>query len=131
MAKSSISIVVVDDEIELANLFKVYFHKAGFDAVSFTDPLMALDFIRNNAKEFTLLLTDLRMPLMSGIELAREIRKTNNKMKIILITAFMTADLIDDENFKNARIDSVVQKPVRFSSLKESIAQVLNQPLKN
>ncbi len=131
MAKSSISIVVVDDEIELANLFKVFFHKAGFDAVSFTDPLMALDFMRNNTKEFSLLLTDLRMPLMSGIELAREVRKTNNKMKIILITAFMTADLIDDENFKNARIDSVVQKPVRFSSLKESIAQLLNQPLKN
>jgi DNA-binding response OmpR family regulator len=131
MTKSSISIVVVDDEIELANLFKVFFHKAGFDAVSFTDPLMALNFIRNNTKEFSLLLTDLRMPLMSGIELAREIRKTNNKMKIILITAFMTADLIDNENFKNARIDSVVQKPVRFSSLKESIAQLLNQPLKN
>jgi DNA-binding response OmpR family regulator len=131
MARSSISVVIVDDEIELANLFKVYFHKAGFDAVSFTDPRMALDFMRNNTKAFSLLLTDLRMPHMSGIELAREIRKINNKIKIILITAFMTADLIDDENFKNARIDTVVQKPVKFSNLKEAIAQLLNQPLKN
>jgi two-component SAPR family response regulator len=70
------------------------------------------------------------MPTMSGIDLAGEIRKINENIKIILITAFMTEDLIDDERFKNARIDLVVQKPIRFTNLKESIIQLLNEPLK-
>jgi CheY-like chemotaxis protein len=74
-------------------------------------------------------MTDLRMPKMSGIELANEIRKINETIKIILITAFMTEDLTDDERFKSARIDRVVQKPVKFANLKESITQLLTQTL--
>ena len=130
MTKSSISVVVVDDEIELANLFKIYLQKFGFDAISFTDPRMALEYISDNFNTFSLILTDLRMPDMSGIDLAYEIRKVDKKIKIILVTAFMTEDLVDDEKFKNARIDSVVQKPVKFSELRQSIAQLLNQPIK-
>jgi uncharacterized protein YoxC len=41
----------------------------------------------------------------------------------------MTEDLIDDVRFKSARIDQVVQKPVKFATLKESIRQLLTQPL--
>lgn len=130
MSRSSFSVLVVDDEIELANLFKDYLQKIGFDAVSFTDPHVALDYIKYNSKSFSLVITDLRMPKMSGIDLAKEIRKVNEKIKIILITAFMVEDLIDDEKFKNARIDFVVQKPMKFTNLKESIVKVLNQPLK-
>ena len=130
MSRSSFSVLVVDDEIELANLFKDYLQKIGFDTVSFTDPQVALDYIKYNSKPFSLVITDLRMPKMSGIDLAKEIRKVNVKIKIILITAFMVEDLIDDEKFKNARIDFVVQKPMKFTNLKESIVKVLNQPLK-
>jgi DNA-binding response OmpR family regulator len=129
MTRSSISIVVVDDEIELANLFKIYLQNVGFDTISFTDPRMALEYIRDNSKTFSLILTDLRMPHMSGIDLAVEIRKLDEKIKIVLITAFMTEDLVDDHRFKNAKIDRVVQKPIKFTELRNSIAQLLNQPL--
>jgi DNA-binding NtrC family response regulator len=129
MTRSSISIVVVDDEIELANLFKIYLQNVGFDTISFTDPRMALEYIRDNSKTFSLILTDLRMPHMSGIDLAVEIRKLDEKIKIVLITAFMTEDLVDDHRFKNAKINRVLQKPVKFTELKSSIAQLLNQPL--
>ncbi|HKR74888.1 MAG TPA: response regulator [Candidatus Nitrosocosmicus sp.] len=129
MTRSSTSIVVVDDEIELANLFKIYLQNVGFDTISFTDPRMALEYIRDNSKTFSLILTDLRMPHMSGIDLAVEIRKLDEKIKIVLITAFMTEDLVDDHRFKNAKIDRVVQKPIKFRELRNSIAQLLNQPL--
>ena len=76
MSRSSISVVVVDDEIELANLFKEYLQKLGFDTVSFTDPRLALDYIKDNSKAFSLVMTDLRMPKMSGIDLARELKKS-------------------------------------------------------
>lgn len=129
MTESSISIIVVDDEIELANLFKEYIQTCSLNAVSFTDSLLALEYLKDNSKKFSLLMTDLRMPKMSGIDLATEVRKINENIKIILITAFMTEDLIDDVRFKSARIDQVVQKPVKFATLKESIMQLLTQPL--
>lgn len=129
MTESSISIIVVDDEIELANLFKEYIQTCSLNAVSFTDSLLALEYLKDNSKKFSLLMTDLRMPKMSGIDLATEVRKINENIKIILITAFMKEDLIDDVRFKSARIDQVVQKPVKFATLKESIMQLLTQPL--
>ena len=120
------SVMVVEDEKELAALFKVFLEKMGYDTVTFTDP-MALEFFKQGTKKFSLILTDLRMPEMSGIELAAEIRKFNDKIKIILITAFMVEDLMISETYKFAKINEIVQKPVKMASLREIIDTVLNQ----
>jgi CheY-like chemotaxis protein len=95
--------------------------------MTFTDPTMALEFFKQGTKEFSLILTDLRMPEMSGLELAAEIRKINEKIKIILITAFMVEDLMISEIYKIAKIDEIVQKPVKIASLKEIIETVLHR----
>ena len=126
---SSISVLVVDDEIELANLFRTGLQKVGFETISFTDPRTALEYIKDNFNTFSLILTDLRMPHMSGLDLAVEIRKLDEKIKIVLITAFMTEDLIDDFKFKNAKIDRIVQKPVKLAELRNSVAKILKQTL--
>jgi len=123
----SSSIMIVEDEKELASLFKAFLERMGYDAVSFTDPLVALEFFKQSTKEFSLILTDLRMPEMSGIELAAEIRKFNDKIKIILITAFMVDDLVVSETYKIAKINEIVQKPVKIAALREIINTVLQE----
>ncbi len=119
------SIMVVEDEKELASLFKAFLERMGYDTVTFTDPIMALEFFKQGTKEFSLILTDLRMPEMSGLELAAEIRKFNEKIKIILITAFMVEDLMMSETYKLAKINEIVQKPVKIAALREIIDTVL------
>ncbi len=119
------SIMVVEDEKELASLFKAFLERMGYDTVTFTDPIMALEFFKQGTKEFSLILTDLRMPEMSGLELAAEIRKFNEKIKIILITAFMVEDLMISETYKLAKINEIVQKPVKIAALREIIDTVL------
>ena len=121
------SVMVIEDEKELAALFKAFLENMGYDTITFTDPLMALEFYKQGTKEFSLILTDLRMPQMSGIELAAEIRKINDKIKIILITAFMVEDLMISETYKLARINEVVQKPVKIAALREIIDTILKQ----
>ena len=121
------SIMVVEDEKELASLFKAFLERMGYDTVTFTDPIMALEFFKQGTKEFSLILTDLRMPEMSGLELAAEIRKFNEKIKIILITAFMVEDLMISETYKLAKINEIVQKPVKIAALREIIDTVLQQ----
>jgi DNA-binding response OmpR family regulator len=121
MSSSARSIIVVDDEIELASLFKTFLENEGYDVVSFTDPTLALECFKETSDKHSLIITDLRMPGMCGIDLAKDIRKINNNIKIFLMTAFETHSLQDDKYFKTARIDRLIQKPVRFSDLWEWI----------
>lgn len=121
-----LSAIVVDDERELAFLFKTLLEKVGFRVEYFTDPLTALDFFKKNMNDFSVLLTDLRMPHMSGIELSCEVRKLNEKIKIILITAFIIDELQHSESYILAKIDQIVQKPVKISVLQDIIKQTLN-----
>ena len=115
------SIIVVDDEPELASLFKTFLKNEGYDVVSFTDPVLALEYYKETADKHSLIITDLRMPGICGIDLAKKIREFDNKVKIFLMTAFESKDLEDREDFKNARIDRLIQKPIRFSDLREMI----------
>ena len=115
------SIIVVDDEPELTSLFKAFLKNQGYDVISFTDPVLALEYYKKTANKHSLIKTDLRMPSICGIDLTKNVREFDNKVKIFLMTAFDAKDLEDKEEFKNARIDRLIQKPVRFSDLREMI----------
>ena len=121
------SIIVVDDEPELASLFKEFLNKEGYDVVTFTDSVLALEYYKETTGKYSLIITDLRMPGLCGIDLAKSVREFDSKVKIFLMTAFEITDLEDKEDFKNARIDRIIQKPIRFSDLREMI----NDALKN
>jgi CheY-like chemotaxis protein len=69
-----LSILIVDDEIELAILYREFSNGLGYDAISFTDPSLALEHFKSGNKEYSLVLTDMRMPTMHGIELATRMR---------------------------------------------------------
>ena len=117
------SIIVVDDEFDLAFLYKQFITGLGFHVVSFTDSLLAFEHFRQNIDKYCLLITDLRMPGMNGIELANKIREVNKTVKIFLVTAFATEDLENLQDFKAAKVDRIIQKPLKFSKLKEIIKQ--------
>lgn len=119
------SIVVIDDEMELAVLFKQFLQGCGFDVTSFTDSKLAYEHIAIDIEKYSLIITDLRMPRMNGIELANKIRGQNDKIKIFLITAFDVSDLEKQDNFKSAKINRVIQKPIKFSILRKFINQIL------
>ena len=55
----------------------------------------------------------------------KKIRETNEKVKIFLMTAFDIRDLNNSSDFKSAKIDKLLQKPVRFSELREMINDAL------
>ena len=121
----SLSILIVDDEAELATLFKHAVEMMGLHAVSFTNPLLAFEYFENNKNKFSLVITDLRMPGMCGLELAKKVKELNDSVKIFLITAFDTADLESSEAYQSAKIDTVIQKPIKLSNLKKIIEETL------
>ena len=121
---SSRTVLIVEDDVDLASLYKSIFQKTGFNAISFTDPLLAFDHFKSNPYFYNLVLTDLRMPGMSGIDLAKEIRNIRNGIVIWLVTAFMIEDFLHDHNFKIARFDMVLEKPIKYAYLKQIIKSI-------
>jgi CheY-like chemotaxis protein len=106
------SILVLDDEFDLSMLVKQIIQKDAFKNIfAFTDPLLALEHFRINHKDYSLIISDIRMPIMNGFEFVREARKINPKAKILHMTAFE----IDDKEFArvlpNPKIDGLIRKP--------------------
>jgi DNA-binding response OmpR family regulator len=119
-----LKIIIVDDEIDIANILKKFFIKMGFDAIAFTDPLLALEhFIALD--KYGLAIVDLRMPGMSGLDFANKIRQISTTVKIFLITAFDITDLENNTSFRTAQIERIIQKPIKFSNLKKIIEKSL------
>jgi DNA-binding response OmpR family regulator len=107
-------ILLVDDEPEITSLFRIGLEDAGFAVDTFNDPLLALKTFEqdNNQKKpsYALALLDIRMPKMNGIELFKEIRKINDKIKVCFVTAFD----IQKEQLKT--IAKVNQKPAAYDN---------------
>jgi DNA-binding NtrC family response regulator len=112
--KALSSILIVDDEVELASLYKQFFLTLGFDAISFTQPLLALEHYKQSPNKFSIVITDLRMPGMCGLELANKIREIDSTIKILLITAFDITDLKGEQSYQSAKISEIIQKPVKL-----------------
>lgn len=118
-------IMVVDDEEELAALFKAFLEKSGYDCNSFTDSVLALDHFGKNPDKYHLIITDLRMPNLNGIELSNKIREINKTVKILLITAFVVDDLLKYDGLNQAEIEEILQKPISLKELGPKISEIL------
>jgi DNA-binding NtrC family response regulator len=114
-------VLIIEDDVDLSSIYKSVFQKTGYNAISFTDPILAFEHFKSNPNFYKLIFTDLRMPGMSGIDLAKKIRCIRNDIVIWLCTAFMVEDFLSDDNFKSARFDMVLEKPIKLSQLKQII----------
>ncbi len=118
-------ILVVDDEKDVQVLFEQRFRKeikSGEMELAFAfSGEEALEFMKDHNHEAVLILSDINMPGMSGLELLQHIKEKYEKPPpvVMMITAYG-----DDENYNNAMklgADDFLTKPVDFVSLKEKL----------
>lgn len=119
-------VLVLDDDFDLASLVKLILKKRGFKNVfAFTDPLLALEHFRINHKDYSLIISDIRMPIMNGFEFVGKAREINPKVKILLMTAFE----IDDKEFSRVlpkpKIDGLIQKPASSTQILSTISKII------
>jgi DNA-binding response OmpR family regulator len=85
-----INILIVEDEQRLADILRKQLEESGFNAEIAYDGYLAKQLVEKN--KYNLIILDINLPLINGYDLCREIRKTNNKIPIIMLTAFGTPD---------------------------------------
>jgi len=86
------SIIVVDDEHDLVDLFSDALSSNGYNVSDFADPIVALENIKMNPQKYSLLITDFRMNKMNGCELGIKVKKLNHNIQVMLITAYDNID---------------------------------------
>jgi DNA-binding response OmpR family regulator len=119
-----ISVMIVEDEWDIAHLFSLSLAQSGFDTITFTEPLLALDHFKQYPGRYCLILLDMFMKDLNGMELSKEIRKYNSQVKILLITGYCKGDISHSIDLKGAKISEVIQKPVNLENLGSRILQL-------
>lgn len=106
---------MVDDEFDIVECIKLWLQRLELDASGFTDPLLALEYFKNNCNSISLVLTDIRMPQTNGYELVKKIRNLEAEVRILLISAFEINHL-EKEICQNNRQASEGQLDTRICS---------------
>jgi CheY-like chemotaxis protein len=116
-------ILFIDDMEQLARLGKLFLENDGFQVTIQTDPLEALLLFKENKDHFQLVIADLAMPGMNGLELARQIYAHAPDMPIVLSTGHGNNFTVDE--LKSVGIRTVISKPFTPSELSRTIRQVI------
>jgi len=112
------SILVLDDDFDIATLIKMALQKDGHNVFSFTDPLLALEHFKLKHSIYSLVMSDLRMPNMSGFQFIQNIRLVEPRIKVLLMSAFdVTGDIEFSAHSKKHEIDGFIQKPISIKKL--------------
>ena len=118
-------VAVIDDETDLAYLFKDALSQIdGVQVFAFTDPLLALEHFQTNHRNYSVVISDYRMPTMTGMELLSKIKDVNPAVTRIMMSAFE----IQDELFNECDcVDKFLQKPISIVKLIDDIEMLVNR----
>jgi two-component system response regulator ChvI len=115
----------VDDDPDIANLYKLSLESDGFIVSSFNDPLSVLSNYKAGA--YDLLLFDIRMPHMNGFELYQKIRLADKHAKVCFISAFEEFHTEFKESFPDLKeADCFIRKPIELESLTKKVKSLLH-----
>ncbi len=84
------SILVVDDEHTIVSMLTTFLAKNNYDVTGVTDPREALELVGCN--RYDIVLTDLKMPFLSGMDIVRAVKETGHDTEIIIFTAYASID---------------------------------------
>ena len=114
-------ILLAEDDESMRSFLERALTKAGYEVIAFANGKDALE--RLQEEPFTLLLTDIVMPQMDGIELARRAAELDPELKIMFITGFAAVALNADSNApKDAK---VLSKPFHLRDLVNEVQKML------
>lgn len=117
-------IMIIDDDEAVGSVTQLILGKLGYRVTLFSDSLEAVKHFRENPQSCDLVLTDMTMPKMTGVELAREMMAIRPELPVILMSGYSEA--IDKEKAIRIGIRDFLLKPVSKAELSVRIKEVLD-----
>lgn len=118
-------ILFVDDETDLAAACTQMLQGMGYEVKGESKPLEALETFRKESHRFDLVITDLTMPTMTGLQLAGQLKRIRSDIPVILCSGFFSGRTM--EQLEAAGVDDFVMKPIVKSKLARVIRKVLDK----
>src|SRR5688500_18785767 len=124
---SKSTIMVVDDEQDLLTLVKEFLQTEGYDVHAFNNPEAAIRHVKDGCTTCTIVVSDIKMPGMSGFALVKQLKDLLPKTKVILMSSFV----IHKQEFKKVmpslNVDEFISKPFKKADLVEAIKNIASQ----
>lgn len=125
--KGSENVLIIDDDINIAEMLKKGLNELGYNASCMTDGNEILKKFNYIKEHFEIVVTDLSMPNISGIQIAKKIKRNQPDMKVILITAYSNEPL--EEHIQNKILDEYLIKPVSATHISKAIRKIMDNDL--
>ena len=116
-------VMVVDDKKEITKFLHRLLTKLGYKVFLKNSSHEALLEFKKNTKFYDLIITDLTMPELTGIQLSKKIRKINKNIPIILMTGY--GNKLKNHDIENNDITTVIEKPINCNKISELVKNVL------
>lgn len=116
-------LLVVDDEADICGFVKGFFSERGFDVYSASNGAEALETMIKVHPDIVLL--DVKMPVMDGMETLRRIREGSDPVRIIMITAIDEADTVEEARAQG--VTEYITKPLLLEQLERTVLTVAEQ----
>jgi len=110
-------LLIVDDEVEICEFLKSFFEDRDFKVATAHDGVQALEQISRFQPEVVLL--DIQMPGMDGLQTLKKIKETHPKVKVIMVTAVETQEKIEEAMRLGA--DNYITKPLSLEYLEKDV----------
>jgi DNA-binding response OmpR family regulator len=114
-------VLIIEDDEEMRSLLKDFFVEEGFETDSVSNGYDALGVLTK--KVFDLVVTDIRMPGLTGLDILPRIKKIQPEVAIIVITAFGTEEVRRKAFERGA--NAYLEKPIHFQELRGLIHEVI------
>lgn len=118
------SILIVDDEKEIVNVVKRQLSSLGYKVKGFGNSLEALSYFSTHSENFDLVITDLNMPLMSGLELSEKLIEIKGGIPIILCSGY--SPNVTFEKMNSVGIVDFIMKPMTLQTLSTAVRKILD-----
>ena len=117
-------ILYVDDEYELTDIGEQMLRHLGYKITTMTSSVEALELFRTLPQKFDLVISDMTMPKMTGLELAGKLLQIRPDIPIILCTGFN--EHLSEDAVKESGIRKVIMKPMVMQTLSKTIRKILD-----
>jgi CheY-like chemotaxis protein len=123
--QGSCQLLIIDDEVSTLKMMSTMLTKLGFRVKIFSSPRQALEVFRHEPTAFDLVITDLTMPEMNGIELVSALHEIRKNLPIILMTGY-GKEVENNASLARYGISRLLKKPVKIAQLTREIHEVLS-----